>query len=380
MKKLFYCLPLLAMMSCSQHGRFHVEGHIKDAADTMLYLEHLSLAGGPKAIDSVKLKEDGAFHFSGDTIGNPEFYRLRIGGQCINLAFDGTETVQVEAEMGNMSFGYTVSGSGVCDTIKLLALRMAELEKAVLRVSNDRNYTLDERAAQIDQLLEDYKEGVKMEVVQNRFGATYAYFACFQMLGGQMVFNPMQSKADMTWMRAVANAWAEKYPGSDRATNLVNIVMQGRQYHAQPKQVFLNLDDEKVHQLGIIDMTYPDINGNPITLSSLRGKVVLLDFTAFSFPGSQERTLELRDLYNRYHERGFEIYQVSCDPDYHFWTQRVENLPWVSVYNDEGITADMLELYQVQSLPSYFLIDRNCDLRYRMEDVKDIREEVERLL
>lgn len=367
-------------MSCSQHGQFHVEGHITDAADTMLYLEHLSLADGPKAIDSVRLTENGFFHFKGDTIGNPEFYRLRIGGQCINLAFDSTETVLVEADMKNMSFGYTVSGSGVCDTIKMLCLRMAELEKSVVRASNDRNYTLEERANQIDNLLEEYKEEVKMEVVQNHFGSAYAYFACFQMLGGQMIFNPMKNKADMTWMRAVANAWAEKYPGSDRATNLVNIVMQGRQYHTQPKQVFLNLDDEKVHQLGIIDMTYPDIDGNPVALSSLKGKVVLLDFTIFSLPDSQERTLELRDLYNRYHEQGFEIYQVSCDPDYHFWTQRVEKLPWISVYNEDGIMADMLTLYQVQELPTYFLIDRNCDLHARMEQIEDVKKEIEGLL
>lgn len=380
-KSIFLCLmAAIALASCQKRGQFHVEGHITGAADTMLYLEHLSLAEGAKAVDSVRLKEDGEFQFSRDTIGNPEFYRLRIGGQCINLAFDSTETVQVEAQMKDMSFGYKVSGSGVCDTIRLLTLKLADLERSVMRVSRDRSLTLQQRAEQIDTLLEDYKDEVKMEVIQNRYGATYSYFACFQMLGGQMVFNPMQNKGDLTWMRAVANAWAERYPDSQRAINLSNIILQGRRNHVQPRQIYLDLDDEKVTELGIIDMTYPDIKGNPVTLSSLRGKVVLLDFTAFSLPGSQERTLELRELYNRYHDRGLEIYQVSCDPDRHFWTQRVEELPWVSVFNEEGITSDMLQLYQVQGLPTFFLIDRNCDLHARMEQIPDLRKAIESLL
>lgn len=381
MKKILYIILLaLVFVSCQHKGRFHVKGHISNAADTMLYLEHLSLGDGVVAIDSVRLPEDGAFEMSGDTVGNPEFYRLRIGGQCINLAFDSTETVTVEATLQNMSFGYRVEGSGVCDTIRLLSLKLAELERNVLRVSGDRNFTLQERADQIDELLEDYKDEVKMEVIQNRYSATYSYYACFQMLGSQLIFNPMQNKADLTWMRAVANAWNERYPGSERAENIANIVAQGRRQHAKPRQIVLNLDDERVTELGIIDMTFPDLHGAERQLSSLRGNVVLLDFTAFSLPGSNERTLELRDLYNRFHSRGFEIYQVSLDPDRHFWTQRCENLPWVSVYCEEGFESDMLELYQVQALPTYFLIDRNCDLSARMEDIKDIRAAIEKLL
>lgn len=373
-------LLFLLLTACNRGGRFHVTGHITGAADTMLYLEHITLGNGIQAVDSVRLGEDGAFTLSADTVGNPEFYRLRIGGEGINLAFDSTETVTVEAELGNMSFGYTVEGSGVCDTIRILALKMAQLEKGYRRVADDRNLTIQQRADRINELIEDYKEEVKMEIVQNRFAASYSYFACFQMLGDMMIFNPVQNKSDLTWMRAVANAWNEKYPGCPRSQNFSNIVAQSRASHAQPRKIVLDLNSDRVRELGIIDMTFPDIHGEEITLSSLQGKVVLLDFTAFSLRGSQERTLELRNLYNKYHSRGFEIYQVSVDADRHFWTQRSEQLPWVSVYCEEGLESDMLTLYQVNTLPSYFLIDRNCDLNARMEDIKDINKAIEKLL
>lgn len=373
-------IACLALAGCKQNGKFHVTGHITDAADTVMYLEHITLGDGIQVIDSIKLTEDGFYEMSGDTIGNPEFYRLRIGNQCINLAFDSTETVTVDASLKNMSFGYKVEGSGVCDTIRLLCLKLADLERQVKRVSNDRNYTMQERSEMIEQLISDYKTDVEMDIIQNRYGATYSYFACFQVLGGRLLFNPMNDKNDLAWLRAVANAWDQKYPGCPRTQNLFNIAAEGRKNQIPARKVVLNIDGEKVKELGIIDMTFPDINGTPRTLSDLKGKVVLLDFTAFSLEGNQERTLQLRELYNKYHASGFEIYQVSFDPDRHFWTQRCEHLPWVCVYAEEGLNTDMLKLYQVQEIPTYFLIDRNCDLQSRMETTKDLKKAIESLL
>ncbi|MBO7067657.1 MAG: AhpC/TSA family protein [Bacteroidaceae bacterium] len=381
MKKLLTFLLFAALLcGCRQKDTFCIEGNITGAADTVLYLEHLTLGDGIIAIDSIRLKEDGAFCFRKETVGNPEFYRLRIGGQGINLAIDSTETVRIKADIENMSFGYEVEGSSVCDTIHLLSLKLADLERQIRRVSDDRNYTIQERSDMIEQLIRDYKTDVEMEIIQNRYGATYSYFACFQMLGGRLLFNPMNDKNDLAWIRAVANAWDQKYPGCQRTQNLFNIVTEARRNQTPSRKIVLNIDGEKVKELGIIDMTFPDINGTPQTLSNLKGKVILLDFTAFCMEGNQERTLQLRELYNKYHTRGFEIYQVSIDPDRHFWTQRCEHLPWVCVYCEEGLDSDMLKLYQVQELPTYFLIDRNCDLQLRMETTSDIRKAIEALL
>ena len=127
-------------------------------------------------------------------------------------------------------------------------------------------------------------------------------------------------------------------------------------------------------------MTFPDINGEERTLSDLRGQVVLLDFMAFTMDGSTERILLLRELYGKYHDRGLEIYQVSLDPSQHLWKQRCEALPWVSVYCEDGLESDMLQLYNVSHLPCFFLIDRNCDLQARWEDITDLEQAIEKLL
>lgn len=380
MKKIYLLILAALIASCRQSGQFCVNGHITDAADTVMYLEHISLGNGIEVIDSVRLDEDGAFELRGDTMSTPEFYRLRIGGQCINLAFDSTETVTVEASLKNMSFGYSVEGSGTCDTIRVLCLKLAELEKAINRVANNRDYTIEERNNMVDDLVQQYKTEVKMDIIQNRYDATASYFACFQMLGGQLLFNPMTDRSDLTWIRAVANAWNEKYPGTQRTENLYNIVMECLRMQAKPREIVINTNHSKVRELGIIDMTFPDVKGTERTLSDFQGKVILLDFTALGLEGTPERTLQLRELYDRYHSRGLEIYQVCVDPDRHFWAQHCDRLPWTCVYCQEGVNSDILMLYNIQQLPTYFLIDRNCDLRYRQGEVRNLRSTIESLL
>ena len=381
MKKTLYILfSLILLYGCRQENKFCIEGNIKGADSCMLYLEHLTLGEGTVAIDSVRLKEDGTFCFKAEAKGNPEFYRLRIGGQGINLGIDSTETVRVTASLDSMSFGYSVEGSSTCDTIRLLCLKLASLERKARSISTDRNYTLQERDDMIGELVEQYKTEVKRDYIQNHYDAAYSYYACFQTLGNQLIFDPVLNKSDLTWLHAVANAWNEKYPGCQRTENLCNIIQECRRRQAKPREIVLNIDGEKVRELGIIDMTFPDINGQERELSSLRGNVVLLDFMAFSMDGSTERTLLLRELYNKYHERGLEIYQVSFDPSQHLWKQRCEALPWVSVYCEEGLESDMLRLYNVQYLPCYFLIDRNCDLQARQEDIPNLEEAIEKLL
>ena len=90
--------------------------------------------------------------------------------------------------------------------------------------------------------------------------------------------------------------------------------------------------------------------------------------------------MRLRELYNKYHSQGFEIYQVSLDEDYHFWAQRSELLPWVCVFCEEGLQSDMVTLYRVDRVPTYFLIDRNCDLQARQEDIPNLGKAIEALL
>ena len=89
MKGALLVMTALALGSCSKE-KFHINGTISEAKDSVLYLENISL-DGPVAIDSLKLDESGSFDFSEARPEAPEFYRLRIANQFISLSVDSTE-------------------------------------------------------------------------------------------------------------------------------------------------------------------------------------------------------------------------------------------------------------------------------------------------
>ena len=88
----------------------------------------------------------------------------------------------------------------------------------------------------------------------------------------------------------------------------------------------------------------------------------------------------LRDLYNKYHARGLEIYQISIDPDEHFWKTQTEALPWISVRDDAGAQSPILAQYNVQLIPTFFLIGRDNTLKLRNTQIKDINAAIQSLL
>ena len=111
-------LAALSVASCN-NNKFTVEGQISGAKDSVLYFENVGLEG-INVLDSVKLSDSGDFSFSQDANQAPEFYRLRIADQIINVSIDSTETVQVKGQYPGMASNYTVSGSDNCDLSRLI--------------------------------------------------------------------------------------------------------------------------------------------------------------------------------------------------------------------------------------------------------------------
>lgn len=132
----------LAFTSC-HNKKFHINGNITEAKDSMLYLENIGL-NGPEKIDSVKLGEDGSFAFEENAMDSvsPEFYRLRIANQTINLSIDSTETILVKAAYPTMAYKYEVEGSENCSTIKELSLKQMNLQATINSITKIQTWEL----------------------------------------------------------------------------------------------------------------------------------------------------------------------------------------------------------------------------------------------
>ena len=376
-------LMMLGAVSCS-NKKFEVSGNITDAKDSLLYFENMSL-NGAVVVDSTKLDADGNFSFAVDAPSAPEFYRLRIAGQIINVAADSTEHVTIKAAYPTMASQYEVSGSDECSKIKELAIGQMALQASINNIVRNTNLNDDVMRDSIRVILAQYKEGVKNNYIFKEPMKAYAYFALFQTIAlgyeNVLVFNPRSNEDDVKVFAAVATSWDTYYPKAERGLNLHNIAIEGLKniliMKAEQQQT---VDPSKVEYTGVIDIALPDNKGNIRKLSSLKGKVVMLDFHLFATKESTARIMQLRELYNKYHAQGFEIYQVSIDPDEHFWKTSVAALPWICVHSDDGLNAAELGMYNVRDIPTYFLIDKNNVLQKRDVQIKDIDAEIKALL
>jgi peroxiredoxin len=383
MKKIIYAsLAVLALCACNSKPKFNIQGEVSGADGKMIYFESSGL-GSIVPLDSAKLKGDGTFEFSGERPASPEFYRLRIGDQIINLSIDSTETVSVKAQLGNFSTTYTVQGSPNCSKIKELTLKQIQLQNAVdslAKAVQAGTMTNDIYEARVNELVKSYKDDVKFNYIYAHPDATYAYFALFQKLNNYLIFDPMNSKEDIKCFGAVATSLDVKYPNSERSKNLYNIVIKGMRNTHAPQQKVLEVPQDKIQEAGVIDIALRDLHGNIQHLTSLKGKVVLLDFTVYQSAVGAPHNLKLRDLYNKYASKGFQIYQVSLDADEHFWKTSADNLPWICVRDENGINSSVASLYNVQKVPYFYLINRNNELKAKTDNVKDLEAAIKAML
>ena len=285
-----------------------------------------------------------------------------------------------------MSYKYEVEGSENCSKIKELSLKQMTLQSNINGIIKSPNIGVDSMDVIVARMLAAYKQDVKPNYIFKEPMKASSYYALFQtiQLGNtnSLIFNPRNNKDDVKVFAAVATSWDTYYPGAERGKNLHNIAIEGmkdiRIIDRQRAQQ--QIEASKVSVNGCIEIALQDNKGQVRRLSDLTGKVVLLDFHIFASNESTKRIMMLRELYNKYHAAGLEIYQVSVDPDEHFWKTSTAALPWICVREENGIQGTSLQLYNVQSIPTFFLIDRSNTLRARDIQIKDIDAAIKNLL
>lgn len=358
----------MMLAACDKAPKFHVEGTIGEAKDSMLYLLQSSL-DGVQRLDSVKLKEDGAFSFKVKAPTDaPEFYALQIGGHVINFAVDSTENITIKAQLPTMEKDYTIEGNESSKKIQEISRMQQEVQAQMVAIERNEDMYPGDKVDSLESILTHYKEKMKQEYIFKEPQSAAAYYAVCQSLtdlqGTFQLFNPLSDRSDVRCYATVATAWDGAYPDAPRTKQLCNMAIKGMDNTAPPTQHVMEVDEDKVSETGIIDINLPDINSNLHSITQLKGKVVLIDFTMYSSKESAERMRQLRTLYEKYHAQGFEIYQISLDEDIHFWKFSCENLPWVCVHETDGSTT---RIYNVTNLPTFFLVNRENEIVVRSD-------------
>lgn len=370
-----------AVVSCKQEGVFKVEGSIASAEGDTLYLEHRGLAS-VVTLDSVVLKAEGKFSMKQPAPANPEFYQLRLRNQVAVFAVDSTETLRVTADGDKLYHSFMVEDSPTNDRLKRVDELTLQAAGAISELENRHDMgSIDDMAfiEQLDSLLMAYKEQASKLILGNPSGAA-AYYAVFQKINDYLIFDPY-NKQDYAMFGAVATSWNRYYPDTERTKHLYDFAMNALQTRRQQERqaaLFENIPFEE--GTGLPDIVLRGVNGDQITLSSLKGEVVLLDFVVYNAEFSPVHNINLNTLYTRYKARGLEIYQISFDSDEHFWKTSASNLPWITVRDPMSVNSSLLAIYNVREIPTAFIIDRNGDITARVEDYDTLAAEIEKVL
>ncbi|KAF5079344.1 thioredoxin-like domain-containing protein [Petrimonas sp.] len=386
MKKYVSLLPAVlltaaVLLSCQSEKTFEVKGELSAAGDQTLYLEHRGL-GGVELLDSVKLKENGKFAFKEKAPVNPEFYQLRVGSQVAVFAIDSIETLQVRGDAKDLASTLSIENSPVNEQIRQIDsqtrqvnIRISEAEKKhTAKAIDDVAYL-----AELDSVLTAYKAEITKLILGNPSGAA-AYYAVFQKVDGYLIFDPY-NKQDYAMFGAVATSWDRYYPGTPRSKHLYDFTMNALKTRRQQEQQAALLENVPVVSgLSLPDIVLTEVNGEKITLSSQKGKVVVLDFTVYKSDFSPAHNMELNKIYSQHKAKGLEIYQISFDSDEHFWKNAASNLPWITVRDPQNVYSRLLSTYNVRDIPTAFVINRDGDVVARVENYATLPGEVGKVL
>ena len=374
-----FLISLVFAFSCTSKPEFTVEGVVKNGEGKILYLENVG-TNFVKLVDSVCIDKNQTFRLKGENkTGAPDFYRIRLKNQFINLAVDSTETIRIQSDTLNFARNYTVENSPENEKIKEVTLLQVQTNLAYSAIQKSyeaREISLEEAISRMEEVLGNYKNKAKEYILADMYSAS-AYFALFQQINDQLIFEPYD-KGDSKIYGAVANAWNMKYSDASRTQHLVAIF---KGVLSDMRKQNIELNPQETTTLEALDFTLRAVNDWEYTLSeAAKGKVLLLDFTAYIMDESPSHTLLLSSVYEKYHERGFEIFQVSLDADQHFWKNAAVNLPWICVFDPQSIYSGNARMFNVQSIPCGFLFDRNGEIVSRIEDFTDLEKEVLPLL
>ena len=129
------------------------------------------------------------------------------------------------------------------------------------------------------------------------------------------------------------------------------------------------------------DFSLPDTSGITVSLSSLQGKYVLIAFSASWNGACRSDNKILADIYEKYRQKGLEIYQVFAEQNMQQWKNviRADQLNWISTSDIKGLDSEVLQLYTVRNLPQYFLLDKNGIIIASGSNLKEIRTEIKNL-
>ena len=349
---------VILSVSCKEEKKegYEINGTINGInKGSSIYLDEVSFSGSITTIDTASAGDRGAFSLSGN-IKKESLYRLRYGNnKYVLLVLDEKPmAITLEADTADLFIKpYTISGSPASNSLKELLINITgyrkEMSVYVKQLQSAENAITDSMKQALYILYQAKAEESKKYITNFADTVSNGTLAVFA------VANFLNPQTDLQDLNIISNKLATKFPANESIKALIEALKPKNDNPYEMTQTFAN-------GTAIPEITGLNPDGKSISLSSLRGKVVLIDFWASWCGPCRAENPNVVNVYNKYKDKGFDVFSYSLDDNKAKWADAIkkDGLIWPAHASQlKGWDSDICEQFNITSIPTNYLIDRN---------------------